>query len=108
MVSISGTDITMTRGDTLLVNIQIEKDGEQYIHLPGDRVRFAMKARYSDEDVLIEKDIPLDTCLLELKPEDTKNLAMRKKYVYDIELTNSRGQVDTFIKGTIYLDAEVK
>lgn len=101
-------DISLTRGDSLIAKIKMVKDGEEYIPLPNDHVRFAMKTKYSDAEVLVEKDIPLDTCILELKPEDTKELAMRKTYVYDIELTDSYGRVDTFIKGRIKLTEEVE
>lgn len=108
MVSISGTNITMTRGDTLVLRIKMTKDGVEYTPGDGDSVRFAMKARYSDDEVVLEKNIPIDTLVLEIEPGDTKNLDMRSSYVYDIQLTTVDGKVDTFIMGQLNIDVEVK
>ena len=108
MISISGSDINMTRGDTLLVRFIPTKDGETYDPMTGDVIRFAMKRKATDADVLIEKDIPTDTFLLELEPSDTKSLDMNKRYVYDVELTDAYGRVDTYVSGQIRLTTEVE
>ncbi len=98
MIDINGTDITMTRGDTLKVFVQItDADGYDYTPLTGDVIRFAMKKKYSDTYPILIKEIPTDTLLLHLKPEDTKKLSMPQDYVYDIQLTHENGDVDTFI-----------
>lgn len=107
--NISGTTITLTRGDTLVVKVSItQKDGDiPYIPSGSDKVRFAMKEKYTDEEPLLVKDIPIDTMELVLNPEDTKKLPFGK-YVYDIQLTTSSGVVDTFItKSTFKLTEEV-
>lgn len=106
--SISKTNITLTRGDTLKATINItDAAGEPYIPKESDRIRFAMKQNYLDEEPLIIKDIPVDTLLLVLNPEDTKRLSFGK-YVYDIELTTENGEVDTFIsKANLLLTEEV-
>lgn len=101
---INGTSITLTRGDTLLLKVNILKDGEAYTPEEGDVVRFALKnskikadkSDYQDQDPLILKEIPIETMVLELEPSDTKELAF-KEYVYDIEITFADGTVDTFI-----------
>lgn len=105
--SIKGREIQLTRGDTLQVLVTIIKDGEEYSPQEGDSVRFALKHEklnskrtdYTDDDPLIIKDIPIDTMILELKPEDTKELDFGT-YVYDIEITFDDGVVDTFIPAT--------
>lgn len=102
--SIKGKSITLTRGDTLRLLVSMSKDGEPYIPTEGDKVRFALKHKdmkadksdYKDVDPLILKDIPIDSMILTLDPEDTKSLGFGK-YVYDIEITFSDGTVDTFI-----------
>lgn len=106
--NVSGTTITLTRGDTFMALITItDSENNPYIPVEGDSVRFAMKATYADEEPLVVKDIPIDTMKLILKPEDTKNLAFGK-YVYDIELTKATGEVDTFItKAKINITEEV-
>lgn len=106
--SISGTTITLTRGDTFEAQISIaQEDGSPYIPKDGDTVRFAMKSSYTDETPLIVKDIPVSTMILVLEPIDTKALNFGK-YVYDIQLTTIDGKVDTFItKATIKITEEV-
>ena len=104
-----GYDIFLTRGDTLFLQINLTKNQEPYQPVDGERVRFAVKKRYKDPDemVLINKDVPLDTLLLELVPGDTKSLKMDTDYVFDIEYTDVFGHVDTFIKGIFHLNNEV-
>ena len=108
--SIDGTTIRLTRGDTLRVVIDIyTDDDEPYVPVEGDSMRFAMKKSYRDEEPLLVKDIPMDTRTLHLTPEDTKTLQMPHSYVYDIQLTHSNGDIDTFInKAKIYLTEEVE
>lgn len=102
--SISGTSISLTRGDTLKVKIDILKDNEPYTPVVGDSVRFALKhptmnskkTAYKDTEPLIIKNIPIQTMILKLDPEDTKELDF-DTYVYDIQITFEDGTVDTFI-----------
>lgn len=107
MHSIRGTDITLTRGDTLLIQLNLEKDEQPFTPQEGSVIRFAMKRKYTDEEVLINKNIDISSLLLEIEPRDTKELPFNKTYVYDIELTDPLGRVDTFIKGTLTLSEEV-
>ena len=109
MISINGTTIRMTKGDTLRVLLALT-DCEGYKYLPDedDRIRFAMKKNYSDPEPLILKQIPTESLLLTLNPEDTKNLEAPGTYVYDIEITYANGDVDTFIdKAKLMLTQEV-
>ena len=115
-IEIDGTKITMTRGDTLRTQVTIyDKDAEdEYTIQDGDSVRFAMRPaglnarktafRY---DVCLTVDIPTDTLLLEIEPEDTAELDFGA-YTYDIQLTQADGTVDTFIaNATLILSPEV-
>ena len=98
MIKIEGTTIIMTRGDTLKTNVSIyDKEGNIYVPIEGETVRFALKKDYSDSYPLIIKDIPIDTLELKLEPKDTKRLSQPGEYVYDIQITLSDGTVDTFI-----------
>lgn len=107
--SVKGTSITLTRGDSFAADIGIiQPDGEPYIPSEGDQIRFAMKRNVKDEEVLILREIPIETMRLVLAPEDTKELEFGS-YVYDIQLTKSTGEVDTFItKSTLTLTEEVE
>ena len=94
--------ITMTRGDTLKLKVEIfSSDGNgnivNYIPIEGDQIRFALKEKYNDEEPLILKEIPWNTMILHLLPEDTKELKQPSEYVYDIQITFTDGTVNTFI-----------
>lgn len=109
MYSVKGDRITLTRGDTLKLTVTIlNEDGTVYTPEEGDIIRFAMKKDYYDGTPLILKVIPNDTLVLCLEPSDTKHLDFGK-YVYDIQLTNGAGEVDTFItKASLILTEEVE
>ena len=95
---INGKTISLTRGDTLRVKVDIfNHDGTVYEPIEGDSVRFAMKTKYGDKEPILLKDISTDTLLLEIEPEDTKELKQPFDYVYDIQLTHANGDIDTFI-----------
>lgn len=99
MVEIIGTTIAMTRGDTMQAQVEIyEKSGDPYVPVEGDRVRFAMKekSKRGNGVVLLQKEIPIATLILQLEPEDTERFDFGE-YGYDIELTKANGVVDTFI-----------
>ena len=114
-VAIEDNRITMTRGDTLRLKVDMVRDDEEYEPIEGDVIRFAVKhqtlnkekSEYVDEEPLIEKVIPNDTLLLELEPNDTKPLGFGR-YDYDIQITFTDGTVDTFISSTLKLTKEVE
>lgn len=104
MTSVTGTTITMTRGDTLRVQIGIQQGGQAYVPVEGDAVNFYLKhadmngkrTAYKDTEPLVTKTVPIGTLVLELKPTDTKTLDFGS-YVYDLQITFADGTVDTFI-----------
>lgn len=105
--SIDGNRISLTRGDSLILNFVILKNGMEYTPVSGDRVRFALKYQIADDEPLILKDADISTCTITLEPEDTKSLPFGT-YMYDIELTTVDGYVDTFIgPATFKLTEEV-
>lgn len=100
--------IFLTRGDTFKAKITITyPNGKVYTPIEGDSVRFALKESVEDEECLIYREVPIDTMLLVINPEDTKELEFGS-YVYDIQLTKANGDVDTFITASKFkLTAEV-
>ena len=98
-------DITLVRGDYFATVVRMKKNGEEYIPSEGT-LRFAMKKSFLDKNVLINKEIPLGTRLLELESSDTKGLKF-DTYVYDIEYTDEEGHPDTFISAKLILTEEV-
>ncbi len=100
--------ILMTRADTLITKINItDSDGNEYVPEETDTLRFALKKDYNDKKILIEKNIPIDTMILRVDSEDTKNLAQPETYVFDIQLTYGDQIVDTIISGKLKLTEEV-
>lgn len=92
--------ITLTRGDSFYAEVGIlYKIGKlPYTPVSTDTIRFALKKNYDDETPLLTKPIPYDTLILHLAPADTKDLPFGE-YVYDVQLTDKNGEVDTFIAG---------
>lgn len=100
-------NITLTRGDTLFLGLPLyDEDDEPYTPVDGDSMRFAMKKKYKDEVCLAKINIPLDSYILEVKPEHTKELPFGR-YVYDVEFTDVAGHITTILKGEFILDEEV-
>lgn len=96
-VTVTGDRITLTRGDSLILNVSIIKDGSEYELNEGDRVRFALnKNKLANSDPIILKELDPKKLQLTLTPEETKKLEY-KTYYYDFELTTVDGYVDTFI-----------
>lgn len=94
--SVNGTSISLTRGDSLILNVNVTVNGELYSPVEGDVIRFAMKTSINADNVLINKNVDLSTMTLTIEPSDTKNLPFGS-YTYDMELTTHDGYVDTFI-----------
>lgn len=108
MVSINGTTITMTRGDTLKVKLTLANaDGTEYTPATGDVIKVGVKADYSDTNCAIEKTVPNDTLILHIAPSDTNTLDFGS-YVWDAQITFANGDVNTFItKGKLKITEEV-
>lgn len=112
MVDVSnGVVIRMTRGDTFRAKVTMrnKQTKEEYVPVEGDRIVFTVKATADDSSpVVITQDIPIDTQILELSPNSTKQLPMPSNYCYDIALIKDDGTVDTFItKGVLRIEPEV-
>lgn len=109
MFIIDGSTVTLTRGDSFyaVVGAKNKSTGQAYTPQEGDVIKFGMKKNAKDAECVVEKTLDNSTLLLHLEPNDTKELPLGN-YVYDIELTTSDGDVDTFINNaTLTLVTEV-
>lgn len=89
-------DIRLTRGDTLRLEITItDQNDENYELQPDDILEFTVKKTTVSEDVLIKKRITGTQFVI--SHEDTKSLNYGT-YYYDVQLTQSSGDVTTVIK----------
>lgn len=107
MYKVSETTITMTRGDSLVLLLDLQNaDGSTYEPVDGDYIRFAVKKKFDDSvPPIIVKEIPTDTMKLILDPADTKQLTYGQ-YRYDIQITTADGFVDTFIDRAVLVITE--
>ena len=109
MLKISGKTITLTRGDSANISLTLTyNNGDFYEPVDGDQIRFAVKKDFNDlVPPLLVINIPTNTLLLHISPEQSKQLAYGQ-YKYDIQLTTGSGEVDTFIdKATLIITEEV-
>ena len=110
MLNIDGNqNITLTRGDTLTLTVNLMKDGEAYTPEAGDVIRFALAEGYeggSDYCFILEKVIPHSTLTFTLNSAETE--LEYKKYNYDVQITHEDGCVDTFISAKLKIIGEVK
>lgn len=103
---INGTSISLTKGDTLKITIEIKNaDGTVYTPISGDAIRFAMKKNITDAVCLIIKEIPVNTMQLEFAPSDTANMDYGI-YVYDMQITLVNGDVYTFVTESSFIITE--
>ena len=87
----------MTRGDTakIRVDLKYKQTGEVYTPEIGDEIVFTAINPIQSQKKIV-KSIPIDTLMLRINPEDTRNLPYGQ-YLFDIQITFANGDVDTFI-----------
>ena len=94
MFKVSGNKITLTRGDTATLKLNV-LDGSTPYDFSSDTVVFSMKRNLGDLQPVIQKTFDAEGQITFL-PADTKELAFGN-YVYDIQLTTQAGEVDTIV-----------
>ena len=96
--------IYITRGDiaSLVASIK-QKDGSLYLFTPGDIVRFTIVEKNNYDNVLLRKDVKIESesecAVIHLDKEDTRFCPIISKpvdYWYEIEL-NPETNPQTFI-----------
>lgn len=101
-----GNTIRITRGDSLTVNIVLtDGDGYEYEPEQGDEVWFRVKKSAKADDILIEKQIDLESMALELVEDDTRELAFGE-YRYEIECITAEQDHYTVIKNAPFIITE--
>ena len=105
MISVDGTTITLTRGDTeSLVVAVTDADGQPYELGEGEYIELCVKARPTDADVLIRKTTTDGTIAFERA--DTWGLAVGK-YAYNVRVENGTTSYHTIIEGKLAITAVV-
>lgn len=108
-MKVSGTDLSMIRGDSESIILSLKKDGDMVPFNQGDTVYFTVKQGSTTKKITLQKIITEfdedGNCIIGIEPEDTKELSFRS-YVYDIQLTDSNGRVTTIIPCSKFVIAE--
>lgn len=104
MVTIDGTYIILTRGDTATLNFDITINNIAYTPQAGDKLVFSIKNSYYDTSYVLQKNL-VGTSLI-LSHADTQSLPI-STYVYDMQITLADGQVMTYGPGKIKLLPDV-
>ena len=97
---VSGTDISMIRGDTEAIKVALrDVNGVKVDLVEGDTIYFTVKTSAMTTEIILQKIVTefIDgEAHITIHPEDTKELSMRK-YLYDIQLTMKSGTVKTIV-----------
>ena len=107
--------IAVVRGDSAYVSFTItDAAGNPFPFVVGeDRIRCQVRDKVNDGDLLFEGEVISEertaggktemTHVWHIRPTDTRDADMTKRYVYDIEVELSNGDVFTFIKASPFL-----
>ena len=100
MLVVSANRIQLTRGDTMILELSLtDENGNEYTPVETDKIYFRLKRNATAKEILIQKEIPFDTCILQLNEADTKDMKFGT-YYYEIELVTSAEQHFTCIANT--------
>lgn len=105
------TGIRLTRGDTAYIEVPLTRINEQeqdepYTMGQYDKLRFTIKKKYKDSEIILQKIITGQNTFHFL-PTDTAELPFGS-YEYDIELRTASGDVFTVVTDSPFvLTAEV-
>ena len=97
-------DISITRGDTLNLEIKLtDQNGDDYVLQEGDELVFTLKKDVYTQEILLQKNISRNR--LTITHIETQTMKYGK-YVYDVQLTQSNGDVTTVIKPSKFIITE--
>jgi hypothetical protein len=95
-------NITLTRGDTAVLELTVKDDGATYDY-SDDLVQLTVKRNTVTDEVLIQKTFTAGTVVI--NPEDTAELRYTN-LKYDVQLIKNGGGVYTVIPPRLFTIAE--
>ena len=101
MLSISGTTIKLTRGDTAYLSLDLNMNNEPYEYAEGDTVTLSVRVSTDDNPKYLFQKVVNAGDMIEIMPEDTKGLEYGR-YKYDIQLNTAKGEVFTVIEPSTF------
>lgn len=103
MLIIDGNNISLSRGNTAIIDVSITKDGSPYILKEGELIELNIKRKCGFNNVVLNKVSAIQSFIF--SPSDTSTMGLGE-YVYSITFNNGTTN-DTFITGTFTLLCEV-
>lgn len=106
MLTVQSGNITLTRGDTAYLSLDLTLNNAPYEYSDGDTVTLSVRRSTKDDDTeyLFQKVVDAGEMIV-IEPADTKSLEYGR-YQYDIQLNTSRGEVFTVIGPATFKIAE--
>lgn len=105
MLVIEDTTISLTRGDTAYLALDLTSNGEPY-ELDDYQVDLTVREGYEPTDKILFKKTVINSPQIVIEPADTNELAYGR-YKYDIQITTSIGEIFTVVVGTFKITEEV-
>lgn len=99
-MQISGTNISMIRGDSESIVVSCTIDGTETAFVDGDTVYFTVKKYPTDTEKVLQKIVTTFTggkAYIDIAPSDTKPLEFLQ-YAYDIQISFADGTVQTVVE----------
>lgn len=104
MLKVSDNVISLTRGDTAVLQLSIKKDdGSDYAIAETDNILFTIKKNTKEKTVILQKAVSNGT--IGINPEETSSLDYGT-YCYDVQLKKEDGTVATVITPSPFILTE--
>lgn len=106
MFNIYDNRITLTRGDTAVMGLEVlDTNSDAYEMQPGDVAVFTIKKNTVTKEKMLQKVFNADG-LIKINPEETQDWDYGT-YYFDVQLTQADGTVQTIITPTeVYITDE--
>ena len=103
MFNVSNNNISLTRGDTVILNLDIQN----YELQDSDDVVLTVKKNVNTPTIILQKKLDFENMRFVIKPDDTSKIPYGT-YKYDVQITTSEGNVYTIITPHDFiLDGEI-
>lgn len=105
MLLIEDGTISLTRGDTAYLNLDLTNNGEPY-ELSDYQVDLTVREGYEPTDKVLFRKTVINSTQIVIEPADTNELAYGR-YKYDIQITTDIGEIFTVVVGAFKITEEV-
>lgn len=88
--------ISLTRGDTAYLSLNLTNNGEPYEFKDGDTVTLTVKKNYDEEENYLFQKVVAGGDTIVIEPQDTKPYDYGS-YIYDVQVNTAIGEVFTVV-----------